>query len=202
MKLHISAAHGPGECERAAALALERLQEEAAAHGIRVAVSDERRTAHGVRSAVITLGGDGVAAFAARWQGTLCWIWHSRLRPKHPRKNWYIGIYPLTDAAPVARGDIRIQSCKAGGKGGQHVNKTRSAVWATDSVSGLRVKVQAERSQHANRRLARQLLDARHAALAAEREAAAQYAQHCRHFHIERGNPLRTFIGDDFRERG
>ena len=93
MKLHISAAHGPGECERAAALALERLQEEAAAHGIRVAVSDERRTAHDIRSAVITLGGDGVAAFAARWQGTLCWIWHSRLRPKHPRKNWYIGIY-------------------------------------------------------------------------------------------------------------
>ncbi|WP_253269788.1 peptide chain release factor-like protein [Cardiobacterium valvarum] len=94
-----------------------------------------------------------------------------------------------------------IQSCKAGGKGGQHVNKTRSAVWATDSVSGLRVKVQAERSQHANRRLACQQLDARHAALAAEREAVQRHAQHCCHFQIERGNPVRIFVGDDFHER-
>ena len=201
MKLQISAAHGPGECERAAALALQRLSAEAAAHGIRVAIHDERRSRHGIQSAVITLSGEKVAAFAARWQGTIQWIWQSRIRPRHPRKNWYIGIYPLVETAPVVRGDILIQSCKAGGKGGQHVNKTRSAVWATDSVSGLRVKVQAERSQHANRRLACQQLDARHAALAAERESVQRHAQHCRHFQIERGNPVRIFVGDDFRER-
>ena len=132
MKLQISAAHGPGECERAAALALQRLSAEAAAHGIRVEIHDERRSRRGIQSAVITLSGDGVAAFAARWQGTIQWIWQSRLRPRHPRKNWYIGIYPLAEAAPVARGDIHIQSCKAGGKGGQHVNKTRSAVCVGD----------------------------------------------------------------------
>ena len=68
-------------------------------------------------------------------------------------------------------------------------------------MSGLRVKVQAERSQHANRRLACQQLDARHAALAAEWEAVQRHAQHCRHFQIERGNPVRIFVGDDFRER-
>ena len=110
MKLQISAAHGPGECERAAALALQRLSAEAAVHGIRVEIHDERRSRHGIQSAVITLSGDKVAAFAARWQGTIQWIWQSRLRPKHPRKNWYIGIYPLAEAAPVVRGDILIQS--------------------------------------------------------------------------------------------
>lgn len=71
MKLQISAAHGPGECECAAALALQRLSAEAAAHGIRVEIHDERRSRHGIQSAVITLSGDEVAAFAARWQGTI-----------------------------------------------------------------------------------------------------------------------------------
>ena len=74
MKLQISAAHGPGECERAAALALQRLSAEAAAHGIRVEIHDERRSRHGIQSAVITLSGDKVATFAARWQGTIQWI--------------------------------------------------------------------------------------------------------------------------------
>ncbi|EHM54297.1 hypothetical protein [Cardiobacterium valvarum] len=101
MKLQISAAHGPGECERAAALALQRLCAEAAAHGIHVKIHDERCSRHGIQSAVITLSGDEVAAFAARWQGTIQWIWQSRIRPRHPRKNWYIGIYPLAEAAPL-----------------------------------------------------------------------------------------------------
>ena len=152
MKLQISAAHGPGECERAAALALQRLSAEATAHGIRVEIHDERRSRHGIQSAVITLSGDGVAAFAARWQGTIQWIWQSRLRPRHPRKNWYIGIYPLAEAAPVARGDIHIQSCKAGGKGGQHVNKTRSAVWVIQTAKpryrGAFLRAAAKRDKH------------------------------------------------------
>ena len=32
-------------------------------------------------------------------------------------------------------------------------------------------------------------------------EAVQRHAQHCRHFQIERGNPVRIFVGDDFRER-
>lgn len=104
MKLQISAAHGPGECERAAALALQRLSAEATAHGIRVEIHDERRSRHGIQSAVITLSGDGVAAFAARWQGTIQWIWQSRLRPRHPRKNWYIGASTRWQRPPPLRG--------------------------------------------------------------------------------------------------
>ena len=155
----------------------------------------------GIHSAVVELQGENAAAFAARWTGTIQWIWQSRIRPKHRRKNWFVGVFPLTAARDIPRGDVAMQSCKASGKGGQHVNKTRSAVWATDTASGLRVKVQDERSQHANKRLALARLDEQHAAL--QQAAAADQRADARqqHWQLQRGNPVRVFVGDDFRER-
>ncbi|UUZ54668.1 hypothetical protein LP419_00855 [Massilia sp. H-1] len=90
---------------------------------------------------------------------------------------------------------------RASGPGGQHVNKTDSAIRATHVASGLSVKVQSERSQHANKRLAAQLLASKLADLAAAATEQGKSERRLRHTQAERGNAARVFVGPRFVER-
>lgn len=57
--------------------------------------------------------------------------------------------------------DVREETCRAGGAGGQHVNKTDSAIQLFHLPTGLYVRCQNERSQHKNRATARKMLTAK-----------------------------------------
>lgn len=192
--IQLTASHGPQECERAAQLTLNALLREAQAAGIAFEVLNCVDTEAGCKSALLRSDSDGAALWVAPWLGTIQWTFTSPFRPLHKRKNWFVALQRCeVPAALPTDGEIRFQACKASGAGGQHVNTTDSAVHATHLASGLSVKVSTERSQHANKRLARELLAIQLAKRNAEHLAGAEQARSLQHWQVARGDPVKRF---------
>lgn len=202
--IQLSAGAGPAECCLAVRKALARLCYDAAAAGIGVALLEQvdGPLAGTVRSVLLQLDGTASGELASRWSGTMLWICASPYRARYPRKNWFFsGAACDAPALPAHDGAIRYQATRASGPGGQHVNKTDSAIRAIHVASGLSVKVQSGRSQHANKRLAAQLLTDKLAQLAGAAREDDKSARHRLHRQAERGNARRVFSGPDFKEQ-
>ena len=195
LMLQITAAQGPTECERAVAITLRALVRDAALHAVRLQVVEEAATPAGFKSVLLQVQGDAAPGWLGDWEGTVQCIFASPFRPGHPRKNWFVGVQrcevPET-ALSVDDGTIQFQACRASGKGGQHVNTTDSAVHAVHVASGIAVKVMTERSQHANKRLARALIALRLAERAALSAGDAKRQRSQQHWAVARGNPVRV----------
>ena len=95
--------------------------------------------------------------------------------------------------------EVRVDTMRASGPGGQHVNKTETAVRATHLPSGLSATAQERASQHQNKQLALARLQER-----VRQQMARCQAEHDRHRwdqhnQLERGNAVRVFKGRRFK---
>ncbi len=90
--------------------------------------------------------------------------------------------------------DIREDVFRASGAGGQHVNKTSSAIRLTHMPSGIVVQCQNERSQHKNRATAIKMLRARLARLEEEKREAAQTAKYQEKAKTGFGSQIRNYF--------
>ncbi len=108
-----------------------------------------------------------------------------------------VWIYPVIDDAieiEVEDKDLRVDTYRASGAGGQHVNKTDSAVRITHTPTGIVVQCQNDRSQHKNRAEAMNMLKARlYEAELQKREAAAQ-AEADSKTDIGWGHQIRSYV--------
>lgn len=192
--LQITSGRGPAECNLAVKHITERILAEGPNGKMICPMPD---------STIISLDGPGATDCAQRWLGTILWV--CPLREGKSRKNWYVAVREITlpdKSSPELREEnLKWETMRASGKGGQHVNKTNSAVRLTYIPLGISVKAEDERSQHQNRAIALERLKEK---LKAEHEkmlAVALATIWEFHNQVERGNPLRTFEGQEFKER-
>jgi peptide chain release factor len=157
---------------------------------------------HGLASAVAIVDGSGAPEFAASWTGSILWVAQSPVRPHHKRKNWYIGVLqldaPIAPTDPLNLVDVRFDTFRAGGPGGQHQNRTESAVRAVHVPTGLSVIARDGRSQHRNKAIALERLAALlklHGDLSAMTDRERIQSSHDQ---VERGRPVRRFRGPRF----
>ena len=196
--LQVSAGHGPAECAWAVLKVAERMQNDAAAAGIEIRTLDvEPGPKPGTAQSVLfsAAGAECVECFVAAWRGTIQWIAQSPFRPEHRRKNWFVGVEVLEppSAEQFDPRDVRFETMRASGPGGQHVNRTESAVRVTHVPTGLQASASEERSQHRNKALAVARLSRKLEGLKDQERSAAERGRWQAHQALERGNAVRVF---------
>lgn len=201
--IQITSGRGPLECQWVVSKVLKTFLEETKNNNIDYEIihrenGDVNMT---VKSVSILLKGKNIKEFLKTWQGSICWEGKSTFRKLHKRNKWFIGIFELENFETIDfnEKDIRFQTTRSQGSGGQNVNKVNTAVRATHIPTNESVFVQDTRSQLNNKKLS---------VIRLKEKVLSTYIQQLenriketwnQHLQVERGNPIRTFSGTDFK---
>lgn len=198
--LLISSGVGPVEARRFVAALAEHLEGLALERGLLVEEVVSRGEAQAPRSVTLVLRGPAPAALAETL-GTHELVHRFDTRGKAARKRWFAAVtlhddVALAPAAAPPRDELEITACRAGGPGGQHVNKVATAVRVRHLPSGLAVRCASERSQRANLERALARLGALLAQQQREAKQASVAARRIEHYRVVRGAAIACYSLD------
>lgn len=202
--IQITSGRGPLECQWVVAKVLKVFLEEAKDNNIDYEIihresGDENLT---LKSVTLLLKSKELAGFLESWLGSICWTGKSTFRKLHKRSNWFIGIFELEGLAKINfnEKDIRFQTIRSQGSGGQNVNKVNTAVRAIHIPTGQSVFVQDSRSQLENKKLSIARLQEKVLEQNIIQLQKRMQDTWNNHLQVQRGNPVRTFSGTDFKK--
>jgi peptide chain release factor 2 len=203
--LDIQAGAGGTEAQDWAAMLLRMYLKWADAHGIKTEIIDQSAgEVAGIKGATINMIGD----YAYGWLRTETGV--HRLVRKSPfdsgnrRHTSFASVFvsPEVDDdidIEINPADLRTDVYRSSGAGGQHVNKTESAVRITHMPSGIVVACQGERSQHKNRSTAMKMLKAKLYELEFNKRNAAAKVLEDAKSDVSWGNQIRSYVLDQSR---
>jgi peptide chain release factor 2 len=153
----------------------------------------------GIKDATIQVDGTYAYGYLKAERGVHRLVRISPFDAKKRRHTSFASVFVYPQAGDdvkidIKEGDLRIDTYRAGGAGGQHVNKTESAVRITHLPTGLVVQCQNERSQHRNRDAAMKVLMARLYALRIEADKEKRDSLGGGKKDIAWGNQIRSYV--------
>ena len=155
--------------------------------------------AAGIKSATLLIKGENAYGYAKTESGVPRLVRISPYDSSARRHTSFssVWVYPVIDDSfeiDINPSDLKIDTYRASGAGGQHVNTTDSAVRITHQPSGIVVASQIDRSQHKNREIAMNMLKARMFEAEMRRREEAASAEHASKSDIGWGHQIRSYV--------
>jgi peptide chain release factor 2 len=198
--LEIHAGAGGTESQDWAAMLFRMYMRWAESHGYKLQLIEESEgEAAGIKSATLMVKGENAYGWLKSEAGVHRLVRISPFDSNARRHTSFssVTVYPVIDQSieiDIPEKDVRIDVYRASGAGGQHVNKTESAVRITHLPTGIAVASQSERSQHQNRAICWDMLRSRLYEIELEKKKAETGAFVGEKSDIGWGHQIRSYV--------